>query len=205
MSFMGWVLLIVALIIGFFVYRWWQERHNPVEKEVTISDSPPTTDYSPAAQPEYGGEPPKGWIGEPTPVHKPEEIEPAPNAVINPDVDRVEAEKEVLEEPAPLSEKTFVTEPMVQPVDDPSAIQPEEKEEVVADATFPAFGSQAEAEQVEKKGFAGTPFTGKFSDDEVRAIRASTDSVDILAVKYDASKTTIKRIRRRETYKHVAD
>ena len=50
-----------------------------------------------------------------------------------------------------------------------------------------------------------TRFSGKFSDDEVRAIRASTKSNDLLAIQYDCSIRTIQRIKDRETYKHVLD
>ena len=46
---------------------------------------------------------------------------------------------------------------------------------------------------------------GGMTDDQVRAIRADTRSEDVVATDYGISRSTVRRVRSRQSYGHVAD
>lgn len=163
------------------------------------------------------------------PVPLPDDVMPSeqPNAV----VDRKEAEREVTADivanQTPLSASSYIESPMVTPVDDPSSSPVEEDnddgvtgpwsdtpEPVVGDDEDPDVDEEDQLTDIAdldpspaipaSEPFGGKRFTGDLTDEEVRAIRASDKTNAELGLQYDKSARTIARIRKRQSYTHVA-
>lgn len=172
------LLMIAGAII---VYFGWKKYQSDNSATITIDDAP---EEGVPPHPSYNRE-------EIKPVAVPDDAAPVEQP--NPSVDRKEAEQEVLQEivedDKPLAETTLLEAPMVEPLDNPPT-SPET-------ADLDPVGSDV---VVEPKS---TRFVGKLTDDEIRTIRASEKTQAELALQYDVSTTTIRRIKKRESYAHV--